>query len=40
MTNTRIPDIPTLQRLKLASGLAEGHLIALANQLELMSAHN
>ena len=40
MIETRVPDIPTLQRIKAASELSEGHLITLANQLEVLSAYN
>jgi len=38
MTENRIPDISTLQRIKASSQLSEDHLIALANQLEVFTA--
>ena len=38
MIETRIPDISTLRRIKTTSQLSENHLIALANQLEVLTA--
>ena len=38
MSEIRIPDLSTLRRIKVASRLSEGHLIALANQLRVLSA--
>ena len=38
MTEIKIPDIETLRRLKRISRLAEGQLIAVANQLRVLNA--
>ena len=37
-TEIKIPDVSTLRRIKLVSGLSEGHLITLANQLQVLKA--
>jgi len=38
MIETRIPDISTLRRIRTTSQLSDDHLIALANQLEVLTA--
>lgn len=38
MTEIKIPDVATLRRLKRISRLAEGQLIAVANQLRVLTA--
>jgi HD-like signal output (HDOD) protein len=38
LENIKIPDISTLQRIRAFSGLNEGHLISLANQLRIGTA--
>ncbi len=40
LSETRIPDVSTLRRIKIIADLSENHLIALANELRLIEAED